>query len=477
MEQPNLGRIPPQSIEAEQSVLGSMLLDNDILPSVFEILNKEDFYRQDHLEIFSAITFLYKKQKPCDIITVSDLLKFRGFLENIGGLEYLITLTNNVTTTSNARHYAEIVKHKSSLRKIIKMCTDMVDMGYEQHPSDEILNSLQNGMLEISISTTVDTAGSFETATTDAITAIEDRMRNPEAIPGLTTGFKRFDSKINKLQNGDLIIVAARPSMGKTSYAMSIAQHVSLTLQIPTLVFSLEMPSWKLINRMLSSIAEVEANRIKNGTLAPYELSNIKTAGELLKKAKLIIDDRPSLTVMEIVAKAQKEKVKSDIGLIVIDYLQLIKTSSRKESNKNQEISDISYALKVLARQLNVPVIVLSQLSRAPEQRQDHRPILSDLRESGSIEQDADIVVFLYRDEYYNSETEKKGIVDVIISKSRDGEVGTVSLNWVGKYTKFADPEKSIYKQTNIADLPNEEPAGLKPGDLDEEGIDRTMPF
>lgn len=446
-------RTPPQAIEAEKAVLGSMMLDNEILLEIFELLEKDDFYREDHREVFQAIKLLHKQQSAVDVLTVSDMLKYRGSLDNIGGMESLVVMTNVVVTSANAKHYAKIVQEKSQLRRLIKTSVVVMEKAYAEEPVKEILQSTESELIEIGNSG-IGSAHDITTVVDGTLEKIEQRISNPGKLPGISTGFKDYDNKISGLKPGDLIIIAARPSMGKTALAMNIAEFVAMKSKIPVLIFSLEMSKEALIERMLSGISQISNKKIKRGEVSPVEHTAIKKTANAIAESKLIIDDRSGLSVYEIEAAAMREKRKhQDLGLIVIDYLQLMK-GSKKTENRTQEVTEMSKGIKIMAKQLKVPVILLSQLSRASEARADHRPILSDLRESGSIEQDADVVTFIYRDDYYNLGSDRKGIADIITAKCREGETGTISLKWQGCYTRFSnievyEPPKQIIMDTS----------------------------
>lgn len=434
-----LGRVPPHSIEAEQSVIGCVVLDKEVVPSVAEILKVGDFYREDHREIYSAVMDLYSHAEPVDLITVSDRLKSRGTLDKVGGLEYLTALANSVPTTTNAVHYAQIVEEKSMLRKLIKTSSEIVTMGYEAAEDVAIvLDRAEKNIFDILQKRNVQGYSHIKELLVDAFTKLEELYNNKDPITGVPTGFIDLDKKTAGLQNSDLILVAARPAMGKTSFALNIAQHAAVHKNIPVAVFSLEMSKEQLVNRVLCSEVMIDSQKMKTGNLEDEDWQKIARALGPLSEAPIYIDDTPGLSVMEIRARCRRLKLEKDLGLVVIDYLQLMQGSKRSE-NRQQEISEISRSLKILAKEIDVPVIALSQLSRAPEARSDRRPILSDLRESGAIEQDADLVMFLYRDDYYNPDSERQNIAEVIIAKHRNGSTGTVDLVWMGKYTKFGN--------------------------------------
>jgi len=437
-----LGRIPPHNIEAEQSVLGSMLLDREVIPTTLEILKSEDFYREDHKEIFESILDLFDRGEPIDLITVSEQLKSRGTLENVGGLEYLSNISAAVPTTANARYYARIVEEKSILRKLIKASSDIVNMGYEAAEEvSYVLDRAEKSIFDILQKRNVSGFSVVKDVLVETFNRLEELYNNKGHVTGIPTGFADLDYKTSGLQNSDLVLIAARPAMGKTSFVLNIAQYAAVHGGIPVAVFSLEMSKEQLVNRLLCSEAMVDSHKMRTGKLDDDDWQKIARALGPLSEAPIYIDDTSGISVMEIRAKCRRLKLEKNLGLVIIDYLQLMQGRGKNES-RQQEISEISRSLKILAKEINVPVLTLSQLSRAPESRTDHRPILSDLRESGAIEQDADIVMFLYRDDYYNPDTEKKNISEVIIAKHRNGSTGTIELAWLGQYTKFANLEK-----------------------------------
>ncbi len=438
----SLGRVPPQSIEAEQSVLGCMLLDKEVIPGIIEVLKPEDFYREDHREIYEAIIDLFQRAEPIDLITVSEQLRNRGTLDSVGGLEYLTNIATSVPTTANAKYYAGIVEEKALLRKLIKVSSDIVNMGYEA--SEEVsvlLDKAEKNIFDIIQRKSTRGFSHIKDVLVDTFNRLEELYNNKGYVTGIPTGFTDLDYKTAGLQNSDLILVAARPAMGKTSFALNIAQYVAIHKNIPVAIFSLEMSKEQLVSRILCSEVMIDSHKMKIGKLEDDDWQKMARALGPLSEAPIYIDDTPGLSVMDIRAKCRRLKLEKGLGLVVIDYLQLMQGRGRAE-NRQQEISEISRSLKILAKEINVPIITLSQLSRAPESRSDHRPMLSDLRESGAIEQDADIVMFLYRDDYYNPDTDKKNIAEVIIAKHRNGSTGTVELRWFGEYTKFVNLKK-----------------------------------
>ena len=437
-----LGMVPPHNIEAEQAVLGCMLLDSDVIPTVTELIRSSDFYREDHREICEAIIDIVEKAGPVDIITVAEQLQQRGTLEKVGGIDYLASITSAVPTTANARHYAKIVEEKSLLRKLIKASQEIAGMSYEGAEEAEfVLDKAEKTIFDIIERRSTQGFTHIKDVLLETFNRLEELYNSKSPITGVPTGFTDLDMKTAGLQNSDLILIAARPGMGKTAMALNIAQYAAVQKHVPVALFNLEMSKDQLVNRMLCSEVMVDSHKMRTGKLDDEDWKKIARALGPLSEAPIYIDDTPGLTVMDIRAKCRRLKLEKKLGLVVIDYLQLMRGRGKTE-NRQQEVSEISRSLKILAKELNVPVVTMSQLSRGPESRTDHRPMLSDLRESGAIEQDADIVMFLYRDDYYNPDSEKKNIAEVIIAKHRNGSTGTVYLKWFDKYTKFANLEK-----------------------------------
>ena len=439
----DLGKIPPQDIEAEQAVIGSMLTDGEAVNIAIESLKTEDFYREDHKLIYEAITHIYNRAEPIDIITLKAELTTMGKLEAVGGLEYLASLPDKVPTTTNVSRYVKIVEDKSMLRNLIKTADEIKESGYdEQEAIEDIMDNAERSIFNIMEKKNAKGYTSIKDILVSSFNQLEELYNRKEYITGVPSGFTDLDRRTAGFHGSELILIAARPAMGKTAFALNIATHAAVRGDIPVAVFSLEMSKEQLGNRILCSEALVDSNKIRTGELNEEEWGKLaQTSGEL-SNAKIFVDDTPGLNVMEIRARSRKLKLEKGIGLIVIDYLQLITGNARRGGSREQEIAEISRSLKILAKELEVPVIALSQLSRAVEARPDHRPMLSDLRESGSIEQDADIVMFIYRDDYYNEDSEKKGIAEVIIAKQRSGSTGTVELAWLPSYTKFANLER-----------------------------------
>ena len=441
----DIGKIPPNDIEAEQAVLGSMLTDKDAVISAIEVLKPEDFYREDNKTIYTAILSLYNRAEPVDIITLKSELTSMGKFDSIGGLEYLAELPEKVPTTANVDKYIKIVEEKSILRNLIKTANEIITLGYD--PTEEVENIMDNAekkIFDIMQSKNQKGYTPIKDILIETFAQIEQLYNQKQHITGVPTGFADLDYKTAGLHGSDLVLVAARPAMGKSAFALNIATNAAVRAKVPVAIFSLEMSKEQMVNRILCSEAMVDSNKVRTGKLDEQDWTKLASALGPLSEADIFIDDTPGINVMEIRAKCRKLKLEKGLGLVVIDYLQLITASnSKRGGSREQEIAEISRSLKILAKELDIPVIALSQLSRAPEQRPDHRPMLSDLRESGSIEQDADKVIFLYRDDYYNEDSEKKNIAEVIMAKHRAGSTGTIELLWLGNYTKFVNIDKN----------------------------------
>lgn len=437
-----LGKVPPQDIEAEQAVIGSMLTDQDAVVAAIETLKPEDFYREDNKIIYSAILNIYNRAEPIDIITLKAELSSMGKLEAVGGLEYIAVLPDKVPTTANVDRYIKIVEEKSMLRNLIKTANEILSMGYEQTEDvEDVMDIAEKKIFDVMQKKNQKGYTSIKDILVESFAKLEELYNQKQHVTGVPTGFIDLDKMTAGLHGSEFILIAARPAMGKSAFALNIGAYAATRANVPVAVFSLEMSKEQVGNRILCSEALVDSNHLRTGELNDEELSKLaETSGEL-SQAPIYIDDTPGISVMEIRAKCRKLKMEKNIGLVIIDYLQLVQGSG-KTSSREQEIAEISRSLKILAKELDVPVIALSQLSRAVEARPDHRPMLSDLRESGSIEQDADIVMFLYRDDYYNEDSEKKNIAEVIIAKQRAGSTGTIDLAWLGQYTKFANLDK-----------------------------------
>lgn len=438
-------RVPPQSIEAEQAVLGSVFLNADALIEAMEYIDSADFYRRSHQLLFQTMLDLNNRNEAIDVITMKTELEQKQLLEDVGGISYLSELTTNVPTAANVGHYAKIVEQKSLLRRLIQTATDIVTKGFEQDEDVEfILDEAERQILEVSEKRNRSGFLAISDVLSDSIAQIEQLSQQGDDITGLPTGYHALDKMTAGLQSEELIILAARPAVGKTAFALNIAQNVGTKTDESVAIFSLEMSAESLVNRMLCSEGSIEASHLKTGQLTDEEWNSLIVAMGSLSRANIFIDDTPGIKISEIRAKCRKlAQEQGDLGLILIDYLQLIEGTGRE--NRQQEVSEISRQLKKLAKELKVPVIALSQLSRGVEQRQDKRPVLSDIRESGSIEQDADIVAFLYRDDYYQRDGEEddepvqesNNIIEVIIEKNRSGARGTVELMFIKEYNKF----------------------------------------
>ena len=432
-----LGRNPPQNISAEQAALGSMLLQEDAILHGVDILRPEDFYQKAHQNIFKCILELFEKSRGVDLVTLTEELNRKNLLEEIGGVTYLTNLINSVPTAANIEHYIKIIEEKSILRNLINNATKIVSMGYEEKEDAKILlDKAEHLIFEVSERNLGQSFVPIKEILQDSFEKIENLYHRDEFITGIASGFDEFDDITTGFQPSELIVIAGRPGMGKTAFCMTIAQYIAVSKNIPVALFSLEMSKSQLVQRMLCSEARVDAHNLRKGRLAESDWPTLSMAAGRLASAPIFIDDTAGITCLEIRAKARRLKAQHSLGLVIIDYLQLITSSGRVE-NRQQEISEISRSLKGLARELNVPIIAVSQLSRAVEQRIERRPRLSDLRESGAIEQDADLVVFLYREEYYKTKTEKKGIAEVIISKQRNGPTGQIDLAFIKEYAKF----------------------------------------
>ena len=440
MEQMNEGRIPPHSLEAEKSVLGAAMLSEEALGDVAETVRPDDFYDKNHKEIFEAILDLNRKSLPVDVLTVSEELKKRGSLNMVGGRAYVASLSSSTPTTSNAPEYARIVSEKAAIRRLIAAADGIVDKGYDGGmAASQMIDFAEREIFEISQSRQKGKYTHIQEALLSNLDAIDKASQMEDGLTGITTGFADLDAKTSGLQKSDLIILAARPAMGKTAFALSLARNAAVNGNASVMIFSMEMAKEQLSQRLLSMESKVELQKLKKGNLDRRDWEDINIAMDVLSGTNIHIDDTAGISIMEMKSKCRRLKAEKGLDLVVIDYLQLMNPEGKADS-RTQEISVLSRNLKLLARELDCPVLVLSQLSRAPETRTDHRPMLSDLRESGSIEQDADIVIFLYRDEYYNKEnTEKPGECEVIVAKHRSGPTGTIDVSWIERYTQFKD--------------------------------------
>jgi replicative DNA helicase len=442
----SLHRIPPQNMEAEQSVLGGILLNNPSLNSVLEILEVGDFYSEAHRKIFASIVDLSDKNEPCDLITLSNILRDRKHLDQAGGTAYLASLVDNVPSAANIAHYSKIVKEKSILRRLIATATDILNKTYHSGVNvDTVLDEAEHAIFEISENKIRPTFFPFKEIIKDSVRTIEKLYARKELVTGVPTGFEKIDDMTSGLQKSDLVIIAGRPSMGKTAFALNIAQYAALEASIPVAVFSLEMSKEQLALRMLSAESRVDSQRIRRGFLGETDWPKIISAASRLSEAPIYIDDTPAITVLEMKAKARRLKAEVDLGLVILDYLQLMRSGGYRES-REQEISEISRSLKALAKELRVPVVALSQLNRKVEDRNIKKPQMADLRDSGAIEQDADVIAFIYRDEVYDKSEDnpEKGIAEIIIGKQRNGPTGMVKLAFQEKYTRFENLARSV---------------------------------
>ncbi len=442
-------RLPPHSNQAEQSVLGGLMLENSAWDKIADRIYKDDFYRREHQLIFHAIGELAEKSKPFDVVTLSEELERAESLRDAGGLAYLGSLAKDTPSAANIQAYADIVREHSVIRQLIRVGTDIAERGLrpEGRDSATLLDEAEQQVFDIADSRSRVGGGfdSIKSLMSRAVERVEQLFQQDSAIIGVSSGFADFDQMTSGLQKSDLIIVAGRPSMGKTAFAMNMAEHVAINDKVPVAVFSMEMPGESLAMRMISSLGRVDQHNVRTGKLEADEWPRLTSAVSILEKAQLFIDDSPALNPTEIRAKARRLKREhGDLGLIVVDYLQLMQAPGSAE-NRTTEISAISRSLKALAKELEVPVVALSQLNRSVEQRNDKRPVMSDLRESGAIEQDADLIVFIYRDEVYNQETAEAGKAEIIIAKQRNGPIGKVNLTFLGRYTKFESYISDVY--------------------------------
>ena len=445
-------RTPPHNIEAEQAVLGAIFLEPSVVVPASEILNPEDFYRVSHQRIFETMIRLTDKGEPIDLVTVTNALSEQNILDEVGGVSYLTDIAQSVPTAANIEYYSRIVEEKSTLRRIIQAATNIVTRTFEESDDvSEVLDHAEKTILEVSQNKTSGKFKNIKDVLIDVYDNIEHLHYHNADVTGVPTGFRDLDRITSGFQKNDLIIVAARPSVGKTAFALNIAQNVAIHAEENVAIFSLEMGAEQLVMRMLCAEGNIDSQRLRTGKLVEEDWGKLTMAMGSLSDAGIYIDDSPGIKVSEIRSKCRRLKQENGLGLVVIDYLQLIQGSGSSRENRQQEVSEISRALKALARELEVPVIALSQLSRGVEQRQDKRPMMSDIRESGSIEQDADIVGFLYRDDYYDQESEKENIIEIIIAKQRNGPVGTVELAFVKEYNKFVD----LDRRYNDADIPS----------------------
>ena len=433
----SIERLPPQSEDAEMAVLGSMLLEEDAISQAIELLDENSFYKDSHKKIFSVIVSIYSDNKPVDLVTTTELLKKRKVLDEVGGASYIASLTQVVPTAANVSHYARIVREKYIMRSLITTGTRIVTEAYAQEANiEELLDRAERLIFDITSQKSESSSVPIKEIVKDSIEKIDSLYQRKENITGIATGFHEFDIMTAGLQPSDLIVIAGRPSMGKSALAACIAEHAGIIEKIPTVIFSLEMAKEQLVQRMLCSYAKVDFHKVRTGFLSQSDWPKLTDAAGKLAESPIFIDDTPSISALEVRAKARRLKSQYNIGLVIVDYLQLMR-STKGMDNRQQEISEISRSLKALGREISAPVIAISQLSRAVEARADRRPQLSDLRESGAIEQDADVVMLLLREEYYTPTPENKGIAELIIAKQRNGPVGSVRLAFIKEYTRF----------------------------------------
>ena len=446
MDEALIKRVPPHSIEAEQSVVGAMLMDKDAITTASEIICGDDFYQTAYGVVFDSVVELFNEGKPVDLVTLQNRLREKEVPEEISSLEFVRDLVAAVPTSANVKYYAEIVAEKATLRKMIKLNEEIANACYlAKEPVEAIMERTEKKVFELVQNRNTGDYVPIKQVVLNALERIEKASKSKGTVTGIPTGFIDLDYKTSGLQPSDFILVAARPSMGKTAFVLNIAQHVAFRQNKTVAIFSLEMSKEQLVNRLFSLESYVDAQLLRTGNLKDSDWEKLIEGAGTIGKSNLIIDDTPVISISEMRSKCRKYKLEHGLDLIIIDYLQLMSGSVGKRSDsRQQEISDISRSLKALARELNVPVISLSQLSRAVEQRPDHRPMLSDLRESGAIEQDADVVMFIYRDDYYHKDTEHVNEAEIIIAKQRNGPIGTVTLTWLPQYTKFANSQKQI---------------------------------
>ena len=433
-------RTPPHSVEAEQAVLGGLMLDSNAWDAVADIISASDFYRRDHRLIFESIVEVAEIRGSCDAVTISEHLERKGRLEEIGGLAYLGTIARDTPSAANVRAYAEIIRERSTLRQLVTAGNEIAAAAIDGRgrPASELVDEAERRVFEIAERGSRGKLGFV--AVRDLLPQTIDRLdllhQSPGDVRGVPTGFTQLDRKTTGLQPGDLIVIAGRPSMGKTTLAMNIAENAAIAKGVPAAIFSMEMSSEQLVNRLVSSLGRVNQTHLRTGNFSDEDWSRIQGAMSQLSSAKIFVDESPALTPTEVRARARRLKREHDIGLIVVDYLQLMQVSGTKE-NRATEISEISRGLKALAKELRVPVVALSQLNRAVEQRTDKRPVMSDLRESGAIEQDSDLILLIYREEVYDPNTTRRGVADIIIAKQRNGPIGEIQLTFLGEYTRF----------------------------------------
>lgn len=431
-------KISPNNIESEQTLLGAMITHRNTIYEILDKISIDDFYKDAHKNIFKTIKKMFLKDIHVDLISIIEYLKKDSLLEVSGGALYITDISNSIATVANIQTHIKIVKDNSILRELIKISNDTLDRIYKKEDPNILIENIQKSVFDLSTSEIKSDIEPLNNILDRTIKHIENLYVNNLSFVGLSSGFYDLDTKLSGLQKSQMILIAARPSMGKTTFALNIAENVAIKENKTVLIFSLEMSKEQLTNKLISSITKINIQKLQTGNLDDSDLDRLVKGTEIISKAKIYIDDTPNISITEMRSKCRKLKFSTNIDLIIIDYLQLMSGNTRNES-RQQEVSEISRFIKSLSKEINCPIIALSQLSRAPEQRSDHRPMLSDLRESGSIEQDSDIVMLLYRDEYYNKDTEYKNIAECIIAKHRNGEVGSIKLAWIGQYSKFAN--------------------------------------
>ncbi len=440
MDDALMKRVLPHSIEAEQSVIGSMLMDREAIITSSEIVTADDFYQHQYGVMFEAMVELFNEGKPVDLVTLQNRLKEKDVPPEVSSLEFVRDIITTVPTSANVKHYATIVREKAVLRRLIKVNEEIANTCYAgKEPLEAVLADTEKKIFDLLQSRSGGDFVPIRQVALNVLENIEKASKTKETVTGVPTGFIDLDYKTSGFQPSDFILIAARPSMGKTAFVLNVVDHVAVRKGIPCMVFSLEMSKEQLVNRMLSMESNVDSQKLRTGTLTDSDWDAVVEGVGIIGSSKLIIDDTPGISISELRSKCRKMKLEHGLGMVIIDYLQLMTGSSKNSDNRQQEISEISRSLKALAREMKAPVVALSQLSRACETRTDHRPMLSDLRESGAIEQDADVVMFLYRDDYYNKDSEMKDMAEVIIAKQRNGPIGTVNLVWMPQYTKFAN--------------------------------------
>ena len=442
MEEALIKRVLPHSLEAEQSVIGSMLMDREAVIAASEIVTGSDFYQQQYGIMFDAMVELFNEGKPVDLVTLQDRLKEKDVPPEVSSLDFVRDIVTMVPTSANVRSYAAIVGEKAVLRRLIKTTEEIANTCYAgKEPLENILADTEKSVFNLLQNRGGQDFVPIKQVAINVLEKIEDAYKNQGTVTGIPSGFIDLDYKLSGFQPSDFILIAARPSMGKTAFVLNVVDYVAVRKSLPCMVFSLEMSKEQLVNRLLAMESHVDSQNLRTGNLKDEDWTKLVEGADIIGGSNLIIDDTPGISIAELRSKCRKYKLEHNLGIIMIDYLQLMSGSGKSDS-RQQEISDISRSLKALAREIDVPVIALSQLSRAVEQRPDHRPMLSDLRESGAIEQDADVVMFIYRDDYYHKDTEKKDIAEIIIAKQRNGPIGTVELVWLPRYTQFVNMKK-----------------------------------